>query len=317
MMTALHAAALTAVMCALADAPPALGQDPPSPAPAPTPATEAKKRPSRSLYWENDQRKWSFRGGGTDRFYTNGLRYSQSYADKSEPRWLRIAVDRMHLRQSLESFVETPQVEYGFVVGQNLYTATDIAVVNPPADDRPYAAWLHVGAFARAANLNETGDSFRRMQTLELDLGVVGPAALGRQTQTLVHRLINATKPLGWPTQLRNEPGLHLMYDSRWKNAEAFTKKRRRTFDLVSHLGFSVGNVFTLTRTGVTARLGYDMSDDFGPAATIPAVSRAKPAERGPFEVYAFGRAEGRGLLHNIFLDGTTFADGVVVDLAA
>ena len=285
-----------------------------SPSPSPSPMAAAPRGPSRSLFWENDQRNWSFRGSGNDRFYTNGIRYSQSYADRSEPEWLKLAVEKMQLRQSIDSTTEAPEMEAGWVIGQNMYTATDIAVVDPPLDDRPYGAWLHVGVFARAVTLNASQDSFRRMQTVELDLGMVGPAALGRQTQTFIHKLIDVTKPLGWGTQLRNEPGLHLLYDSRWKNFEAFGAGRRRWFDTVTHLGFSAGNIFTLTRTGATVRFGKNMSDDFGPAATIPAVSLADRLKRPGFEFYVFGRAEGRGVLHNIFLDGNTFSDSRRVD---
>jgi Uncharacterized protein conserved in bacteria (DUF2219) len=49
-----------------------------------------------------------------------------------------------------------------------------------------------------------------RLQTVALDLGMVGPAALGRLAQTHWHRLVDADEPRDWGNQIHNEPGLLL-----------------------------------------------------------------------------------------------------------
>src|SRR3546814_15174227 len=86
-----------------------------------------------------------------------------------------------------------------------MYTPDDVALRNPPLDDRPYAGWLYgsVGLIA------ETG---RRLDQLELTLGVVGPASLAEQTQKLIHEITDSQEPRGWDTQLENEPGGVLHY---------------------------------------------------------------------------------------------------------
>src|SRR3546814_12695699 len=72
-------------------------------------------------------------------------------------------------------FPEGGTVRTSYAVGQNMYTPDDVALRNPPLDDRPYAGWLYgsVGLIA------ETG---RRLDQLELTLGVVGPASPAEQT---------------------------------------------------------------------------------------------------------------------------------------
>jgi hypothetical protein len=67
--------------------------------------------------------------------------------------------------------------------------------------DRPYAGWLH----GSAGLIAETG---RRLDQLELTVGVVGPASLAEQTQKRIHEIVNADEPRGRNTQLKNEPGV-------------------------------------------------------------------------------------------------------------
>src|SRR3546814_17295330 len=81
-----------------------------------------------------------------------------------------------------------------------MYTPDDVALRNPPLDDRPYAGWLYgsVGLIA------ETG---RRLDQLELTLGVVGPASLAEQTQKLIHEITESQEPRGSDTHPQNKPG--------------------------------------------------------------------------------------------------------------
>ena len=121
--------------------------------------------------------------------------------------------------------------------------------------DRPWAAWLYVGGVAQ--RLEES-----KLQTVEIDLGVVGPAALGRQVQTEWHRLIGVDQPLGWSNQIPNQPGVLV----------AFVEKRRfgsRHFEIVPHFGGTLGNVMTLARAGGIVRWGRNMSG-FGPDTMGP-----------------------------------------------
>jgi len=48
---------------------------------------------------------------------------------------------------------------------------------------------------------------------MEIQLGIVGPASFAEETQSLVHELLASQRPNGWDNQLKNEPGLAIIYE--------------------------------------------------------------------------------------------------------
>lgn len=116
-----------------------------------------------------------------DGFYTSGNRIGQSFTKGSA----------------------TQALTYGWRLGQELYTASDIKLApNQIAKiDHPYAGWLFAGVYREK---NEANGSSQR---LGLDIGCLGPCAGGEWTQTHLHRLLKQPLPQGWSTQLRNEWG--------------------------------------------------------------------------------------------------------------
>ena len=68
--------------------------------------------------------------------------------------------------------------------------------------------------------------------------------------QTTWHRLIGASKPLGWDNQIPAEPALLVSYlhKERFKLGTDF-------FEVVPHGGVTLGNMFTLARAGATGAL--------------------------------------------------------------
>ena len=54
-----------------------------------------------------------------------------------------------------------------------------------------------------------------RLDTLQLDVGLVGPAAGGAFVQNNFHRFIGDTTANGWANQLHNEPTLDLTFERR------------------------------------------------------------------------------------------------------
>src|SRR3546814_21189367 len=85
-----------------------------------------------------------------------------------------------------------------------MYTPSDITVADPDPEDQPYAGWL----YGTAGLINDlaTGEGTRTQTSVQLSLGVVGPAALGEQVQKALHTVIDSPEPQGWDHPLRNEP---------------------------------------------------------------------------------------------------------------
>ena len=78
-----------------------------------------------------------------------------------------------------DSSTQTSHVS--FILGQNIFTPEDITNPNLIVNDRPYAGWLYVGI-----GLIKRHNSGRIavFDTLELDLGIVGPESFAEDIQT-------------------------------------------------------------------------------------------------------------------------------------
>lgn len=237
---------------------------------------------------------------GEDRYYTNGFRLSRIAEDDEIPGWLE------SLARRLPRFSEADTLPYGVSIAHNIFTPADITNPEFPPDDRPYAAWLHV-MFATGVPHEHGADRFR------VDVGVVGPAALGEPIQKNIHKLVNADKPRGWNTQLRNEPTLVVGYD-RFRRIVDRAEPERFGFDLSVLGGLTLGNAYTHLSAGTFLRIGHNMPDDYGPPRITPAVSGSgyfRP--NGGNGWYLFAGTEGRLVGRDLFIEGNTFGgrDGV------
>lgn len=232
-----------------------------------------------------------------DRHYTSGVRMVWVPGpEATRPQWVP------RLARWLPWFPATGDVRHAYAVGQNIYTPADIEAIDPPADSRPYAGWLYASVGIGV------GDG-RQLDLFSLTAGAVGPAARAEEVQRWMHGLVDATLPAGWDTQLRNEPGLLLAYQRRWREAAGTTLLGAQV-DLTPHLGVGVGNVMSHAAAGLTVRYGRHLPRDYGP----PRIEPGGPAW-GDFSPvrqisgYVFAAAETRAVANNLFLDGNTWRD--------
>lgn len=264
-------------------------------APLPALAADEPETGTLSLVFENDLFY------DTDRNYTNGVRAAWLSGPGRTPAWALDAARWFPL------FPDGGTVRTNYAIGQNMYTPDDIALTTPPLDDRPYAGWLY-GSIGLIA---ETG---RRLDQLELTLGVVGPASLAEQTQTIVHEITGSPEPRGWDTQLKNEPGVVLTYQRSWRRfiSESISGFG---FDATPHAGGALGNVFTYANAGLTLRFGRRLPLDYGPPRIQPSLPGSGFfVPQDGFGWYLFAGVDGRAVARNIFLDGNTFRDSRSVD---
>lgn len=265
--------------------------------PPPTEAQSADPEHGVQIFTENDL----FSRSNSDQWYTNGLRIV--YLPRQQ-NWTRLDEFR---RLAKRFYDPEAVVRVGFSLGQDIYTPRDIQNPAPQPWDRPWAGWTYLGAVAQAAS-PDTQD------TVELNIGAVGPASGARSIQTRWHRMIGAPKPEGWANQISNELGVNLI----WKH-----QTRRQyvcnTADLIPHYGLALGNVYTYAAAGATLRVGKNLSG-FGDDRSVTSLRRGAsisgfclPPERRDPEYYIFARTEGRLVARNMFLDGNTFRDSAKV----
>ena len=253
-----------------------------------------------SFSTEND-----FFGGGTDRNYSNGLRIERvSGADNVHPglEWVAhrlpwIDLDRTELRQ-------------GFALSHAIFTPEDTQAFVPDPTDRPYAAWLALSSTVAAS-------SAHTQDTLQVNLGIVGPSAAGEFVQNTWHEIIGAPTAKGWDYQLKDEPGVEIIAQ-RLQLFDGPDLPLGLKTDFGAHVGVALGNVRTYGATGLTARIGWDLDSSFGPPRIRPALSGAGEFVPGtaddPVGGYFFVGVDGRAIARDMFLDGNLWRDGPRVE---
>jgi hypothetical protein len=236
----------------------------------------------------------------SDSNYTSGIRIG--YMSPEEvPNWLEKTAN------FLPVLATNGNKRWGFAVGQSIFTPKNTELHNPPLTDRPYAGWLYGTATLVSDNVNT-------LDTFQLTLGMIGPSSLGETAQDEVHHMRNISEPQGWDYQLKDEPGIVVRYDRKWRGLYELSPFGLG-FDITPNAGANLGNIDTSASVGLTARLGRDLPSDYGPPLIKPSVSGSDFFEPNKkFGWYFFAGLEGRAVAQNIFLDGNSFTDSRSVD---
>jgi hypothetical protein len=251
-----------------------------------------------SVIEEND----AFALPPTDRWYTQGaeVHYLSAPLGAAAPALLGAYV---HPRAGSSSRLD-------LFLGQEIFTPVNLSRDPPDPTDRPYAGWLYAGA----GLLQETDQHI--LDHLELQLGMIGPDSLARQTQDSFHSLSGQVAPRAWSYQLRNEPGVVLSYERKWRMGVPLGPSL--AVDAIPELGATVGNVYTYAEASALLRVGRNLNADYGAARMRPALSGTPwfDATRleGSLGWSVFIGGQGRALARNIFLDGNSWQSSASVD---
>ena len=197
--------------------------------------------------------------------------------------------------------------KYGLRVGQNMYTPRDTQRTGLQARNRPYAAWLYGGVNLLQENVER---DHHTLENFEVQAGVIGRWALGGVTQNDFHQFIGVKPALGWKNELKNEPGVIITYERKWRyHAPLYGNLG---IDVIPELGASLGNILTYGQGSAMIRFGQNIAADYGPARIRPNLSGTDwfDVEQmdGRFGWYVFAGTQGRAVARNIFLDGNSFA---------
>jgi lipid A 3-O-deacylase len=278
-----------------------------SPAPAPRQFVQDPPRPLESgrftLIEEND----ALVPSPTDRYYTQGLQLSYLSAPVT-------GTGFDWLFPTTFTNPGSPRTrKFEVVFGQSIFTPENTKLNPPDPNDRPYAGWLYAGIGWYQQTNRSSLDHF------ELLLGVVGPAALAKEVQGGFHDLLGQKTSAAWAFQLKNEPGVVLSYDHKWRIGTPIGGGL--SVDAIPEFGGSVGNVLTYGQLGMMVRLGQNLNADYGPPRIRPALSGTTWFDssqlEGPAGWYLFAGVQGRAVARNIFLDGNSFTTSASVDKKA
>jgi lipid A 3-O-deacylase len=231
---------------------------------------------------------------GKDNGYTDGIRLSYVSPEANPPELLNTVAQYLPTTKNSKK-------RYTFALGQSMFTPRDTSTSNPNPQDQPYAGWLY-------ASVGVIADSGKVFDNVMLTLGMVGPASGAEQTQKFVHKNISdSQRPQGWNHQLKNEPGIILTYERKWREAYK-ASLLGINFDVMPHVGTNLGNINSDAAIGTTFRLGYNLPFDYGPPRIRPSLPGSDffiPTEK--LGGYIFSTFELRAVGRNIFLDGNSF----------
>ncbi|HKQ40032.1 MAG TPA: lipid A deacylase LpxR family protein [Verrucomicrobiae bacterium] len=228
---------------------------------------------------------------GHDRHFTSGAHVQYESEDNALYDWTR-SMSRLVPAFGFDLQAQKWAVE----VGQQIYTPEDLDARTVVKGDRPYAAWL----YGRAA-LQRRGPgpgSSLAMEWFGLDVGVVGPEALGEEAQSTFH----GDAPNGWQNQLDTEVTVGLRYLRRQLWEYRFNDWRLHLIPFVDAAG---GTADTHVGGGALVRFGYNVPNEFEVAHGTTAPD---------WGAYVFSGLEGRWVIRNLFLEGNTFRSSHGVD---
>ena len=245
---------------------------------------------------------------GWDRHYTQGAMLSYLSPTLSTEDFASTLYGALSAHLPVMQMSNDIYRKFDVVLGQSFFTPVRYHSPVPDPNDRPFAGWLYGGG----SLLQETGG--RMLESFDVEVGVVGPDALARQTQEAFHAAAGfntSNLDASWSHQLKNEPGLMVSYDRHVKiwQTTAFGVES----DVIPDAGVTVGNVLTYAEAGGQFRIGRNLGADFGIPRIQPALSGSNwfnvSRMTSSFGWYLFAGAQGRAVAHNIFLDGNSFAD--------
>ena len=246
-------------------------------------------------------------GGGTDRYYTSGVRATWFDSDITVPPVIDVMADKIptfDLNENTATF---------YSIGHNIYTPEDIRIAYQPIDDRPWAAFLY--GSVGLATVTQNKDIPFHIDELEFTFGVIGPPALGEPLQKFIHKnVIPAPEPKGWDNQLSFEPGFIISWQRRIPYA---LEKQIGSVNarIEPNYSVSLGNIRSNASIGATFIIASDRLLDT-PTRVRPAIPGTGIflTEKNKFNWQLFAGADGRFVARDIFLDGNTFSDSHSVD---
>ncbi|HET6763783.1 MAG TPA: lipid A deacylase LpxR family protein [Longimicrobiaceae bacterium] len=181
-----------------------------------------------------------------------------------------------------------------FELGQKLYTPV-VDSPTPLPGERAYAGWLYVAATGGLQDARE-----RTWGTVEL--GVTGPESLGEAVHQGFHRLAGFWSPDGWRNQLSFEPAVSLRLGREMLAVDA-RHGATRIATIVPSASVALGNLRTDAQAGVHARVGRGVPHPWTRAG----------AGSPRFAAYVTVGGRGDWVLHDLLLDGNSFAKSVRV----
>ncbi|MFK7790402.1 MAG: lipid A deacylase LpxR family protein, partial [Phycisphaeraceae bacterium] len=206
----------------------------------------------------------------------------------------------------------------GYQLAQLIHTPANLLAVGPIATDQPYGGYLYGGVFWQREGEYDGREDFSVLDHFEFNVGVVGEESIAEDIQDYVHTNLKGDDPRGWDNQLANEVTGQLYVRRKWR--KDLGKLESALFgdldmQVIPQAGVALGTVHRHGEAAVTFRIGQQLPDDFGPGRINDLQSVTGDAYKNKgWSWYVYGRAGGRAVEHDLFLDGSNYDRSLSVD---
>ena len=167
---------------------------------------------------------------GSDQYFTNGFHF-EFFDDFLKP----LPINFLLFPNFPDDIFLT-----GITLNQNIYTPAELTNLNIKKHDRPFAGYVFVGLKKIAVN-----DKHHYSIISEMRIGIIGPSALGQQTQNGIHKLLPTSSFVyGWENQIADDfcINYNLKIDK--------LMHRYKLLDIIGVFAVEAGNPFTSVSTG-------------------------------------------------------------------
>ncbi len=186
---------------------------------------------SQKTYYQNElgfrSDNDAYLGTKQDRYYTNGL--------------------FIHFKRALENKKDsTTKKIWAINLGHEMYNAKSGRITAIENVDRPFASYLYGGGSLQWLKLNENS------LKLEVQVGTIGPAALGKEVQTVLHEIVGFYEISGWQYQIKDEFSVNTKLNLHY----LLFRNKSKNIDFSLPINASLGNTFTGLDAGILFRTG-------------------------------------------------------------
>ncbi len=248
---------------------------------------EASSQPGRLFRIYEDNDFINIAGRGTDRGYTNGTEFDYFYQQEHRSSFL--------LDKGFPTAGAVAVNTFGYSVLQVMLVPNDLSRTQPDKRDWPYS-----GALVLSHSLYSVNPIREWSIQTAWTAGVIGPLSLARQTQTLIHRIIGYTKPMGWHDQMPTDVLLNVSIQ-----AEKMIWQSRRSFECIGGGQVQVGTMVDGVSVHVQFRAG-DMTPFF--SSYIDRFASAGTGRHRRFQYYFFLMPAVQWWTFNALLEGGIFS---------
>jgi hypothetical protein len=171
----------------------------------------------------------------------------------------------------------------------------DISTTEPDKSDWPYS-----GTLVLTHGVHSSNPVKKFLIRTEIAGGVIGPAAMARPTQIWIHKMINATKPMGWDKQMPNDILLNLNVLT-----EKMIWQHNQAIELIGGGELNAGTMLDGASASLQLRVGK-MKPYFGGYMDMFSSARSNSSSRIQYYLFIIPTAQWH--IYNALFDGGVFS---------